>query len=99
MNQERRTPASPAEPGAWQSPPSANTQSRHVVRFYEESSFPDSWIADFIWTGIRADESIVLIMGPTHLAAVKNCLASRGAPLDDLERSGRLVVFDARAVR
>ncbi len=68
----------------------------HFVHFYEEGAFPAGAVADFLWEGLRADESAIIIASPEHARALKDPLAARGAALDALERRGRLVVLDAR---
>jgi signal transduction histidine kinase/ActR/RegA family two-component response regulator len=67
----------------------------HAVHFYEDQAFPDVSIADYLWSGLQAGESIVLLTIPDHAAALRGRLAARGAALAELERSGRLLERDA----
>jgi CheY-like chemotaxis protein len=68
----------------------------HFVHFYEEGCFPAGSVADFLWAGLRAGESAIIIASQEHARASKDLLATRGAALDALERRGRLIVLDAR---
>ena len=69
----------------------------HIVHFYEDGAFPAGSVADFLWAGLRADESAIIIANPEHARASKDLLAARGAALDALERRGGLIALDARS--
>jgi signal transduction histidine kinase len=69
-----------------------------VVQFHEEGIFPYAAIADFLWAGLEAGESAVVITLPEHVVALRENLLGRGASLDELDRSGRLLARDAGAV-
>ncbi len=71
---------------------------RHVVQFHDQGLFPVAAVADYLWTGIQAGEGALLLTLPGHADTVCASLAERGAAVDDLTCSGRLVERDAPAM-
>ena len=67
------------------------------MHFHEDGAFPAESMADFLWAGLQEDESAIIIASPDGVRALKDFLAARGAALDALERSDRLLLLDARA--
>ena len=69
----------------------------HRVHFYDDATFPGESVAAFLGVGLDAGDGALLLVTPEHAAAVRRGLADRGAPVDALERSGRLRLHDAGA--
>lgn len=69
----------------------------HLVQFYDQDEFPDQSICDYLWSGVRAGESAVVIATPEHVQDLRAQLQTRGIGLEGLERDGRLSILDAQA--
>ena len=69
-------------------PTSAGGSARHLVHFYEDGAFPDVFVADFLWDGLEAGDSLVIIAIPEHVRAMRERFALRCVAVEALERSG-----------
>jgi signal transduction histidine kinase/ActR/RegA family two-component response regulator len=87
----------PAPSVATSEPALAGPHHDHLVHFYADSAFPGASVVDFLWAGLSAGESAVIVATPEHRATLRRGLAERGA-VDALERSGQLGQLDARTV-
>ena len=68
---------------------------RHTVQFFDILDTLGSAVAQFVDDSVASGRTVVLVARPTTLTAVTQALAGRGVSLDDLARSGRVVIRDA----
>ena len=69
----------------------------HRVQFYEDDEYLASTVADFLAGGLTIGQPAVVIATSAHRESFRAHLASEGFDLDDLMRTGRLTMLDARA--
>ncbi len=69
----------------------------HTVHFYDEGVFPDVSVGEFLWAGLDADESAVIIATAEHAGRVRERLARFDAVAPNHARSGRIFHIDAEA--
>jgi PAS domain S-box-containing protein len=70
---------------------SAASASEHVVQFYESDAVLVSALTDYVGTGLRAGEAIVVIATQAHLAALDGQIAAEGWDVT----TGQFVRLDA----
>lgn len=71
-------------------------EARHFVQFYENDSFLEARVAEFISKAFDSDEPAVLIATPEHRSAVERHLSERGFPIQELAKSGGYFAHDAK---
>jgi hypothetical protein len=67
----------------------------HLVQFYDPDRFPAKNVAEFLYAGLEAEESSLLITTPDHTHQVKDCLEHCGLDTQQLQRDGLLTCLDA----
>lgn len=67
----------------------------HDVQFYESDDFLFSTVADFLATGVRLGQPIVVIATPEHQAGYRSALRARGVNADELIEGRDAVWLDA----
>jgi len=69
---------------------------KHAVQFYKEERFLCEIVADFSREGLEKGEAVILVATARHRREVERRLNDGGIDVGGLERSGRLVLLDAR---
>jgi len=69
----------------------------HVVHFYEPQAFPSRQIAEYLFAGIVAGDSSLIIATPEHTQALFDSLLLCGADAELLIHDGLLTALDATA--
>ena len=68
----------------------------HIVQFYENDHFLSAAVADFLAAGVEAGEPVLVIATEPHREAFAVRLRAKGVNVEQLARSGHLVMLDAR---
>jgi hypothetical protein len=68
----------------------------HDVQFYESDAFLFGSVADYLATGVRLGQPIVVIATAAHRAGYREALRARGAHPDDLTEGRDVAWLDAR---
>jgi PAS domain S-box-containing protein len=68
----------------------------HIVQFYETDDFLCDTVAHFLSAGLTADEPLIVIATPEHREQFCRRLQLRGFDVDGAQKSGQLVLLDAR---
>lgn len=68
----------------------------HDVQFYESDEFLFGSVADYLVTGVRLGQPIVVIATGTHRRGYRDALRARGANPDDLTEGRDVAWLDAR---
>ena len=71
-------------------------QNHHAVRFYESDRSLALIVVDFLQGGFDHGEPGIIVATPTQRGAVLRELSSRSVDVVDLQRSGTLIMLDAR---
>jgi len=70
----------------------------HVVQFYEGEEFLCDVVAEFMMTGLRLCEPIIVVASDTHRRDFLSALAARGVDVAPALSAGLLHMLDAREV-
>lgn len=68
---------------------------QHAVQFFDLPETLGSAISHFVEDRIASGCTVLLVARPTTVTAVTQTLSERGVSLDDLARSGRVIIRDA----
>lgn len=68
----------------------------HDVQFYDSDEFLFESVADYLTTGVRLGQPIVVIATGAHRAGYREAMRARGANPDDLTEGRDLAWLDAR---
>jgi hypothetical protein len=74
----------------------APARSRHVAQFYTQDETLVRVVGDFVTTGLRRGEAVVLITTAAHRAAIARHLEGQGFTPSVLARRRQLTLLDAR---
>ena len=72
------------------------TTSGHFVHFYEDETSLQESVAEFIGSGLAADDAAVVIATAAHWQAFSQRLETRGHSVDREVSSGRIHWLDAQ---
>lgn len=67
----------------------------HIVQFYSSNSNLLPPLHEFIYTGIRRNESCLVIATPAHVLAISNLLQAQGIDVATAQINNQLVMLDA----
>ena len=70
----------------------------HVVHFYDPHAFPSEHIAEYLFAGIVAGDSALIIATPEHTRDIFDSLLLRGADPQLLIHDGLLTALDTAAI-
>ena len=68
----------------------------HVVQFYEDDAFLCDLLADFVASGLEAEEPLVFVASHEHTGPVLAGLRLNGVDVDAARADGRITLLDAR---
>ena len=68
----------------------------HIVQFYENDHFLSAAVADFLAGGIESGEPVLVIATEPHRDAFTVRLKAKGVNVEQVSRSGQLMMLDAR---
>jgi hypothetical protein len=69
----------------------------HVVAFYEDEAFLEASVGEFVLTGLRQAESVLVVATPEHRQRFEAALVAAGHDVEASRRAGRYVDLDARS--
>ena len=72
------------------------TERLHAVRFYKDADSLGELVASFLDEGLRCHQPAVVIATPVHVQGIVQRLHARAFDVEQLQRSGELVVLDAQ---
>ena len=70
------------------------SQTRHDVAFYDDRSHLEECVAQYTIDGLRADETIVLILAGRSLHTITSSFSSHDFAVAELVANGRVALFD-----
>lgn len=69
--------------------------SSHVVQFYEHETALVETVGEFLAAGLKSRQPAVVIATDSHARSFTDALATRGVPVDEAIRGGRLTILPA----
>src|SRR4051794_1711069 len=67
----------------------------HSVKFYESETLLCDAAADFICEGLKADEPVLLVITPKHVAPLDERIKAHGIDPQRARHEGQLMLLDA----
>jgi hypothetical protein len=71
------------------------SRAEHVVAFYEDERFLEASVGEFVLTGLRQGESVLVVATPEHRQRFEAALTAAGHDVEGSRRAGRYVDLDA----
>ena len=74
---------------------SADNEQAHIVQFYTNDNYWQDNVGEFLCTSVREGKSVIVCATPPHVAAVHQRMRAHDIEVQQLEKLGRFIPFDA----